>query len=156
MLNSDIRPPMAPGLQGIGGFSITDDGRDGPGTSRSLRANFLSSKFWPFRINCTCLGASWAPRGNLTGASWAPPRNLNIGIRIAGKRNLESLAQILLRNLLSLKYDFSCQRYEFLYWGCLGGAREAPVRCPQGAHEAPKHVQLIRKGLNLELKKICS
>jgi hypothetical protein len=24
------------------------------------------------------------------------------------------------------------------------------------AHEAPKHVQLIRKGLNLELKKICS
>ena len=31
------------------------------------------------------------------------------------KGNPEPLAQILLRKFLSLKYDFSCQRYEFLY-----------------------------------------
>ena len=123
--------------------------------------NIKSKFFWAPSLGLFELIAHvWEPHGNLVGTSRAPLGHslgtLNIGIRIVGKRNLEPLAQILLRKFLSLKYDFSCQRYEFLYWGFLGGAQEAPVRFPRGAHEAPKHVQLIRKGLNLELKKVCS
>jgi hypothetical protein len=44
MPKSNIRGPKAPGPQGIGGLSISDDGRDGPGTIRSLRENILKLK----------------------------------------------------------------------------------------------------------------
>jgi hypothetical protein len=91
---------------------------------------FLSSKFWPFRINCTCLGTSWEPRGRLTGTSWAPPRNPQY--RNSYRWQEKSWA---FGSDTSKKISF------FEVWFLLPAIRipilRVPRRCPRGAREVP-------------------
>ena len=48
MPKSDIRRLNASRPQGIGGISITDNGREGPGASRSLRASLFELEILAF------------------------------------------------------------------------------------------------------------